>query len=56
VPWLQDFSLGHVYGPTEVRAQIDAAASLGVPDWLLWNAGATYTAGALDPSLVSLRK
>jgi hypothetical protein len=34
---------------------MDAAASLGVPDWLLWNAGATYTTGALDASRVSLR-
>lgn len=56
VPWLQDFSLGQTYGPAEVRAQIDAAASLGVTDWLLWNASATYTAGALDPSRISLRK
>lgn len=56
VPWLQDFSLGHTYGPAEVRAQIDAAASLGVPDWLLWNAGAVYTVNALDRSRVSLRQ
>jgi len=56
VPWLQDFSYGHPYGPAEVRAQIDAAASLGVPDWLLWNAGVTYTAGALDRSRLVLRK
>jgi hypothetical protein len=48
VPWLQDFSLGHPYGPAEVRAQIDAAAELGVVDWLLWNGGARYTAAALD--------
>jgi len=56
VPWLQDFTLGHPYGPAEVRAQIDAAASLGVKDWLLWNAGATYTAAGLDPSRVGLRE
>ncbi len=55
VPWLQDFSLGHPYGPAEVRAQIDAAASLGVDDWLLWNAGARYTAGGLEPGLVRTR-
>lgn len=55
MPWLQDFSLGQTYGPAEVRAQMDAAASLGVPDWLLWNAGVTYTVGALDASRVALR-
>ncbi len=55
VPWLQDFTLGHPYGPPEVRAQIDAAAELGVHDWLLWNPGATYTAPALDASLLKLR-
>jgi hypothetical protein len=56
MPWLQDFSLGQTYGPAEVRAQIDAAASLGVSDWLLWNATATYTAGALDASRVGVGK
>ena len=56
VPWLQDFSMGHPYGPVEVRAQMDAALSLGVPDWLLWNAGVNYTVGALDRSRVSLRQ
>jgi hypothetical protein len=55
VPWLQDFSLGQPYGPPEVRAQIDAAADLGVTDWFLWNPGATYTGAALDPALVKLR-
>jgi hypothetical protein len=48
VPWFQDFSLGVTYGETEVRAQIDAAAELGVRDFLLWDAACTYTAGALD--------
>jgi hypothetical protein len=56
VPWLQDFSLGQTYGPVEVRAQMDAAASLGIPDWLLWNAGVTYTTGAMDPSRVNIRR
>ena len=56
VPWLQDFTYGHPYGPAEVRAQIDGAASVGVSDWLLWNAGVTYTTGGLDPSRVALRK
>ncbi len=56
MPWLQDFTLGHPYGPGEVRAQIDAAVNAGIPDWLLWNAGVSYTAGALHPSLVRLRE
>ena len=43
VPWLQDFSLAIEYGPDEVRAQIDAAADLGITDWLLWDSRVTYT-------------
>jgi len=48
MPWIQDFSLGVPYGPTEVRAQLDAAADLGVKDFLLWDASCTYTREALD--------
>jgi hypothetical protein len=48
-PWLQDFSLGGVrYGPKEVRAQLQAAADMGVQDWALWNAAGNYTWSALD--------
>ncbi|HET8653624.1 MAG TPA: putative glycoside hydrolase [Gaiellaceae bacterium] len=47
VPWLQDFSLGVTYGPTEVRAQIGAAKSVGIREWLLWDPLVTYTADAL---------
>ncbi len=43
VPWLQDFSMRVQYGPVEVKAQIDAAASLGIYDWLLWDPTVTYT-------------
>ena len=49
VPWFQDFTLGITYGEKEVRAQIEAAADLGVKDFLLWDAQCTYTADALDP-------
>jgi len=50
VPWLQDFSEGSVvYGPAEVRAQIDAARSVGAEGFLLWNATSTYSIDALDP-------
>jgi hypothetical protein len=55
MPWLQDFTLGYSYGPKEVRAQIDAAAQLGIGDWLLWNPEVRYTSGALSPSLVRVR-
>ncbi|MGI8682247.1 MAG: putative glycoside hydrolase [Mycobacteriales bacterium] len=47
-PWLQDFSLGRHYGPEQVRAQIDAAAATGANGFLLWNASARYSAGALS--------
>ena len=43
VPWLQDFTMRVDYGPDEVRAQIDAAADLGISDWLLWDPEVTYT-------------
>jgi hypothetical protein len=46
-PWLQDFSLGVHYGPTQVLAQINAAKALGYTDWLLWNARNVYTESAL---------
>ena len=49
VPWFQDFTLGMTYGETEVRAQLAAAAELGVKDFLLWDAQCTYTGAALDP-------
>ena len=48
VPWFQDFTLGIPYGESEVRAQIDAAAEMGVKDFLLWDAQCTYTEAALD--------
>src|SRR5215218_3620284 len=50
VPWLQDFSLGVDYGPAEVRAQIDAARRDGIAEFLLWDAGVTYTRDALTPN------
>lgn len=50
LPWLQDFDLhGVAYGPAEVRAQIDAAAELGIDGFLLWNARVRYTPEALTP-------
>jgi hypothetical protein len=49
-PWLQDFSLrGVTYGDAQVRAQIDAATSLGVDRFILWDPSVSYSAGGLDP-------
>lgn len=50
LPWIQDFTIyGVTYGPAEVKAQIDAAASLGLHGFLLWNPNVRYTAAALTP-------
>jgi hypothetical protein len=50
-PWLQDFTYGPGidYGPNEVRAQIKATYDFGATGWMLWNANATFTEGALQP-------
>ena len=48
-PYLQDFSLGHTYGPSEVRAQIMATRLNHLESWVLWNAGNRYTWAALTP-------
>jgi hypothetical protein len=50
-PWLQDFTYGPGidYGPNEVRAQIQATYDFGATGWMLWNANATFTEGALQP-------
>ncbi len=52
-PWLQDFTASYLpnykrYGPAEVRAQIKATYDAGAEEWLLWNAGNKFTAGALN--------
>ncbi len=52
-PWIQDFTAswlgkGHYikYGKTEVEAQIKALHDTGVEEYLLWNAGNSYTESA----------
>jgi hypothetical protein len=45
--WIQDFDYGGDYGPTEVRAQINASVDAGVPDWMLWAPSNKYTRDAL---------
>ena len=57
VPWLQDFSSGGViYGPAEVRAQIDAARAdrrRGLP---ALEPDSIYTIDALDPPTEARRR
>ena len=50
VPWLQDFTMRVDYGPEEIQAQIDAAADLGINDWLLWDPLVTYTGDGIVTS------
>ncbi|MGW5055610.1 putative glycoside hydrolase [Actinokineospora sp. NPDC004072] len=49
IPWLQAFSLAVNYGPKEIRAQIDAAKSVGAPSFLLWDPACRYDPADLDP-------
>ena len=42
-PWLQDFSLRHRYGATEIQAQIQAVYDAGFEEWLLWDPRCSYT-------------
>lgn len=46
-PYFQDFSLGFHYGPAQVRAQLFAAARMGVLNWVLWNPQNRYTWSAI---------
>ncbi|HWC57450.1 MAG TPA: putative glycoside hydrolase [Candidatus Paceibacterota bacterium] len=47
-PWLQDFTLlGISYTPDMVRAQIQAAADLGIDSWVLWDPANRYTTAPL---------
>ena len=54
-PYSQDFSLkgrGIHYGKKEVRAQMQAAADLGLPSWTLWNARCSYTLDAIKTPII----
>ena len=51
-PWLQDFTASWLgagnytrYGKAEIEAQIKALNDNGIDEYLLWNAGNTYTTG-----------
>jgi len=55
-PWLQDFNLGADYTADMVRKQIQATYDSGLDSWMLWDAGNTYTVGALLPKATSTKK
>ncbi|EZH66996.1 GTP-binding protein [Bacillaceae bacterium JMAK1] len=51
-PWIQDFTASWLgegnyipYGSTEVEAQIQALHDHGIDEYLIWNAGNTYSEG-----------
>jgi len=46
-PWIQDFDYGGNYGPTEVRAQIQATYDVGLNSWIIWDPSNKYTRDAL---------
>ena len=53
-PWLQDFTASYLgsglwqrYGVQQLHEQIQATYDSGAREWLLWNAGNTYTWDAL---------
>jgi len=51
IPWLQAFTLGAPpYGPSEIRAQIQAVYDLGLTEWMLWNPSSRYVESALEPA------
>ncbi|PRX31679.1 hypothetical protein BX659_1052 [Orenia metallireducens] len=46
-PWLQDFSLRHIYTDKEVKEQIKAVKDNQISSWLLWNPRSVYTISAV---------
>jgi hypothetical protein len=59
-PWLQDFRDyafdRRLFAAREVRAQIRGAAEAGAVGWMLWNPRNDYTAEALLPKGLSVKK
>lgn len=54
-PYLQAFTLGAPrYTGEHVRAQIRAAADLGIDSWVLWNPRSDYSEAGLAPTRVAL--
>ncbi len=55
VPWLQDEDYRGTYDAAKVKEQIAGARADGLPGWLMWSAGATYTPAAFTPDAPSVR-
>jgi hypothetical protein len=54
-PYLQAFTLGAPrYTADHVRAQIQAAADVGIHSWVLWNPRSDYREAGLAPAMVAL--
>jgi hypothetical protein len=52
-PWLQAFTASWIehymnYGGQEIREQIEGVYSVDYDEWLLWNAGCSYSADGLE--------
>ena len=52
-PWIQDFGYGPFppYSASQVLAEMQAASDNGAHGWMIWNAAARFTGGALGPPL-----
>ncbi len=55
VPWLQDENYKGTYTAAKVQQQIQGAHDNGIPGWLMWSAGATYTPPAYSPDATPAR-
>ena len=54
-PYLQAFTLGVPrYTGAHVRAQIQAAADVGIDSWVLWNPRSDYREAGLAPTRLAL--
>ena len=52
-PWIQDFGYGgfRAYNASDVRAEMQAVADNTAMGWMIWNASALYSEGALGPPI-----
>ena len=50
-PWIQDFGYGpfRAYTAADIHAEMKALRDNGAAGWMIWNAAARFTVGALGP-------